>query len=189
MIELHLSETSGLSGKRTRTARLTDRDANDCAIPPPPKQQGNLGQVHLGLRGFSSFCFSIFCHIGNKHKAKRALLGSCQVHADCKLCHGSPLILATACSCLKMKHLQGQVLWWLNSGAHTVLKYSCTDVNFSIPNGKKSFTLRFLGNIHVNANMCYTAFTIGSRLHATKIRKIDKNVYASQHKIAEIIVQ
>ena len=37
-IEFPLSETSGLSGKRTRTARLVDRDANDCAIPPPPKQ-------------------------------------------------------------------------------------------------------------------------------------------------------
>ena len=36
MIESHLSETSGLSGKRTRAARLVDRDANDCAIPPPP---------------------------------------------------------------------------------------------------------------------------------------------------------
>ena len=36
VIEFHLSETSGLSGKRTRTARLVDRDANDCAIPPPP---------------------------------------------------------------------------------------------------------------------------------------------------------
>ena len=36
VIEFHLSKTSGLSGKRTRTARLVDRDANDCAIPPPP---------------------------------------------------------------------------------------------------------------------------------------------------------
>ena len=35
VIEFHLSETSGLSGKRTRIARLVDRDANDCAIPPP----------------------------------------------------------------------------------------------------------------------------------------------------------
>ena len=35
VIEFHLSETSGLSRKRTRTAHLLDRDANDCAIPPP----------------------------------------------------------------------------------------------------------------------------------------------------------
>ena len=31
MIEFHLSETSGLSGKRTRAARLVDRDTNECA--------------------------------------------------------------------------------------------------------------------------------------------------------------
>ena len=36
LIESHLSMTSRLSRERTRTARLTDRDANDCAIPPSP---------------------------------------------------------------------------------------------------------------------------------------------------------
>ena len=37
LIEFHLSETNGLSGERTRAARLVDRDANDCAIPPSPQ--------------------------------------------------------------------------------------------------------------------------------------------------------
>ena len=36
MIEFHLSVTSGSSRERTRAAHLIDRDANDCAIPPPP---------------------------------------------------------------------------------------------------------------------------------------------------------
>ena len=35
VIESHLSVTSGSSRARTQTARLTDRDANDCAISPP----------------------------------------------------------------------------------------------------------------------------------------------------------
>ena len=42
LIEFRLSETSGLSGERTRAARLVDRDANDCAIPPPPIYSGRL---------------------------------------------------------------------------------------------------------------------------------------------------
>ena len=36
VIESHLSMTSGSSGAQTRTARLIDRDANNCAISPPP---------------------------------------------------------------------------------------------------------------------------------------------------------
>ena len=36
VIEFHLSETSRSSRERTRAARLIDRDANDCAISPPP---------------------------------------------------------------------------------------------------------------------------------------------------------
>ena len=36
VIEFHLSETSGSCWVRTKTARLTDRDANDCAITQPP---------------------------------------------------------------------------------------------------------------------------------------------------------
>ena len=36
MIEFHLSNTSGSRQARTRIARLVDRDANDCAISPPP---------------------------------------------------------------------------------------------------------------------------------------------------------
>ena len=35
MIEFHPFVTSGSSQARTRTARLIDRDANDCAISPP----------------------------------------------------------------------------------------------------------------------------------------------------------
>ena len=42
MIESHLSVTSGLSWARTRTAHLTDRDANDCAISPPPFKMENI---------------------------------------------------------------------------------------------------------------------------------------------------
>ena len=37
LIEFHLSETSGLCRSRTWTAGLTDRDANHCAISPPPR--------------------------------------------------------------------------------------------------------------------------------------------------------
>ena len=36
VIESHLSVTSGLSRERTRVARFIDKDANDCAISPPP---------------------------------------------------------------------------------------------------------------------------------------------------------
>ena len=36
VIEFHLSETSRSCQARTRTTHLTDRDANDCAISPPP---------------------------------------------------------------------------------------------------------------------------------------------------------
>ena len=36
VVEAHLSVTSRSSRVRTRTARLTDRDAHDCAISPPP---------------------------------------------------------------------------------------------------------------------------------------------------------
>ena len=36
VIESHLSMTSGSSRERTRAARFIDRDANDCAISPPP---------------------------------------------------------------------------------------------------------------------------------------------------------
>ena len=35
VIEFHLSMTSGSSWERTRSARLIDRDSNDCAISPP----------------------------------------------------------------------------------------------------------------------------------------------------------
>ena len=34
--ESHLSVTSGSSRERTRAARFIDKDANDCAISPPP---------------------------------------------------------------------------------------------------------------------------------------------------------
>ena len=37
MIEFHPSTTSESSRERTRAARLIDRDANDCAISPPPE--------------------------------------------------------------------------------------------------------------------------------------------------------
>ena len=47
LIEFHLSETSGLSGKRTRAARLVDRDANNCAIPPPPHIARRKGSKDL----------------------------------------------------------------------------------------------------------------------------------------------
>ena len=40
VIESHLSVRSGLSRARTRTACLTDRDANDCAIFLPPQGVG-----------------------------------------------------------------------------------------------------------------------------------------------------
>ena len=36
MIESHLSVTSGSGFVRTWTTRLTERDANNCAISPPP---------------------------------------------------------------------------------------------------------------------------------------------------------
>ena len=52
LIEFHLYEASGLSGKRTRTARLTDRDANDCAISPPSTtySQGSLAALsHMDI--------------------------------------------------------------------------------------------------------------------------------------------
>ena len=38
VIESHLSVTSGLSQERTWTARFIDKDANDCAISPPPAE-------------------------------------------------------------------------------------------------------------------------------------------------------
>ena len=38
VIEFHLSVTSGSSQVQTRAARLIDRDANDCAISPTPRE-------------------------------------------------------------------------------------------------------------------------------------------------------
>ena len=37
LIEFHLSNTSVSRRARTRIVRLVDRDANDCAISPPPQ--------------------------------------------------------------------------------------------------------------------------------------------------------
>ena len=45
VIESHLSLTSRLRRARTRTARLTDRDANQCAISPPPQRCENMFNI------------------------------------------------------------------------------------------------------------------------------------------------
>ena len=46
--EYHFSETSGLYRAQTWTDRMADRDATDCAIPPPPVCVGINITIKLG---------------------------------------------------------------------------------------------------------------------------------------------
>ena len=45
VIEFHLSETSRSCRAQTQTARLIDRDANDCAISPPRERNWKISYI------------------------------------------------------------------------------------------------------------------------------------------------
>ena len=70
VIESHLSVTSGSSQERTRAARFIDRDANNCAISPPPSHdsvmQGNTG-IQSSTFIILSFFSLFFSSSSNDH--------------------------------------------------------------------------------------------------------------------------